>query len=199
MRRLCTPVLLLVMSPLCAELGCSKAAPPQAPPTPAPAPGHAADDPSFDRAWTSLAQKGVDTFYIEDDRGEGLMGNVLRAQGGALAMAPDLQASLRQTGGQALPVSPNPDEVQKVIRQNLGGVKSCYLRVTRDGEPRSGKAIVSFQVGASGHVEELRIDAPAFSGTSLPTCVTGQISHWIFPASQKGGLAISYPFVFVGS
>jgi hypothetical protein len=186
MRRLCTPVLLLVMGPLCAELGCSKAAPPT--PALAPAPGHAADDPSFDRA-----------FYIEDDRGEGLMGNVLRAQGGALAMAPDLQASLRQTGGQALPLSPNPDEVQKVIRQNLGGVKSCYLRVTRDGEPRSGKAIVSFQVGASGHVEELRIDAPAFSGTSLPACVTGQISHWIFPASQKGGLAISYPFVFVGS
>jgi hypothetical protein len=199
MRRLSTPVLLLAMGSVCVGFGCSKTAPPQAPPPPAPPQAHAADDPSFDRAWTSLAKKGVDTYYIEDDRGEGLMGNVLRAQGGALAMAPDLQASLRQPGGQALPLSPSPDEVQKLIRQNLGGVKSCYLRVTRDGEPRSGKAIVSFQIGASGHVEELRIDAPAFSGTSLPTCVTGQISHWIFPPSQKGGLAISYPFVFVGS
>jgi hypothetical protein len=24
------------------------------------------------------------------------------------------------------------------------------------------------------------------------------VSHWVFPKSQKGGLAISYPFVFVG-
>src|ERR1700747_1658126 len=109
MRRLCVPLLLLA-------LGCSKAHPKTTSPA----------DPGFDRAWTTLAQKGVDAFYIEDDRGEGLMGNVLRAQSGALAMAPDLQASLRQPGGQALPVSPNPEEVQKVIRQNLAGVKSCY-------------------------------------------------------------------------
>jgi hypothetical protein len=187
-----TPVWLLLLTS-----GCTKATPTA--PSPAPAAGHAAaTDPGFDKAWTNLAQKGVDAFYIEDDRGEGLMGNVLRAQGGALAVAPDLQASLRQPGARPLPVSPDPDDVQKVIRQNLSGVKSCYLRITRDGESRSGKAIVSFQVGASGHVEELRVDAPAFSGTSLPACVTGQIAHWTFPASQKGGLAISYPFVFVG-
>lgn len=189
MRQLFTPVLLLVLT---GTLACSKPAPPPAAKTTAPA------DPTFDRAWTNLAQKGVDAFYIEDDRAEGLMGNVLRAQSGALAMAPDLQNSLRQPGGQALPESPNPEEVQKVIRQNLAGVKSCYLRVARDGESRSGKAIVSFLVGASGHVEELRVDAPSFSGTSLPACVTGQIAHWVFPPSQKGGLAVSYPFVFVG-
>jgi hypothetical protein len=195
MRQLFTPVLLLVLAggAAASHLGCSKASPPPAAKNTAPA------DPTFDRAWSTLAHKGVDAFYIEDDRAEGLMGNVLRAQSGALAMAPDLQASLRQPGGQALPVSPNPEEVQKVIRQNLGGVKSCYLRVARESESRSGKAIVSFQIGASGHVEDFRIEAPAFTGTSLPGCVTGQITRWVFPASQKGGLAVSYPFVFVGT
>src|SRR5437016_7155882 len=113
MRQLFTPVLLLVLG-----AACSKPAPPPAP---------KATDPAFDHAWTNLAQKGVDAFYIEDDRGEGLMGNVLRAQTGALAMAPNMQDSLRHPGGQALPVSPNPEEVQKAIRQYLGGVKSCYL------------------------------------------------------------------------
>src|SRR5436853_386914 len=28
--------------------------------------------------------------------------------------------------------------------------------------------------------------------------VMGLVSHWAFPRSRKGGLAISYPFVFVG-
>jgi ribonuclease I len=90
------------------------------------------------------------------------------------------------------------DQIQQVIRQNLPGVKACYLRISRDGEQRSGKAIVSFDVGPEGDVRDTKVDAPSFQGTSLPTCVSGMVSHWAFPKSQSGGLAISYPFVFVG-
>lgn len=192
MRPLSLSLLMVLTAAFTLSSACSKKAPPGA--------GSPAAPPNeFDRAWTELAQKNADTFYIEDDRGEGLMGNVLRAQTGAMAMAPNMAASMRQGNDQAdLPVTPKPEEVQKVIRQNLAGVKSCYLRISREGEPRSGKAIVSFKIGASGHVEELRVEAPAFTGTTLPACVTGQIARWEFPASRKGGLAISYPFVFVG-
>ena len=85
-----------------------------------------------------------------------------------------------------------------MIRQNLAGVRACFLRIGRDGDQRSGKAIVSFEIGAAGDVHDTKVDAPAFQGTSLPGCVLGMVSHWVFPKSQKGGLAISYPFVFVG-
>lgn len=173
--------------------GCTKKTPPGGSAETAP-------NAEFDRAWSDLAQKNADTFYIEDDRGEGLMGNVMRAQTGALAMAPNMAASVRQGSDPAgaLPSTPSPDDVQRVIRQNLGGVKSCYLRISRAGDTRSGKAIVSFKINPEGHVEELRVEAPAFTGTTLPSCVSGQIQRWEFPASRKGGLAISYPFVFVG-
>ena len=43
------------------------------------APGAAAS-PEFDQKWSALAKNEVDVFYIEDDRGEGLMGNVRRAR-----------------------------------------------------------------------------------------------------------------------
>ena len=85
-----------------------------------------------------------------------------------------------------------------MIRQNLAGVRACYLRLSRGGDQRSGKAIVSFQIGAGGDVQNTRVEAPAFDGTALPACVVGLVSHWAFPKSLKGGLAISYPFVFVG-
>ena len=98
----------------------------------------------------------------------------------------------------ATPVVPSQEAVQRVIRQNLAGVRACFLRVGRDGDQRSGKAIVSFEIGAAGDVRDTKVDAPAFQGTSLPGCVLGMVSHWVFPKSQKGGLAISYPFVFVG-
>ena len=42
------------------------------------APAAAAGSPEFDQHWSTLAENEVDVFYIEDDRGEGLMGNVRR-------------------------------------------------------------------------------------------------------------------------
>jgi hypothetical protein len=153
----------------------------------------AAGSPEFDQKWSALAKNEVDVFYIEDDRGEGLMGNVRRARN-----QPNLALAARASEPSAPPQVPSQEDVQRVIRQNLPGVRACFLRVGRDGDQRSGKAIVSFQIGASGDVQDTKVDAPAFQGTSLPACVSGTVSHWAFPKSQKGGLAISYPFVFVG-
>ena len=149
--------------------------------------------PEFDQQWSSLADKELEVFYIEDDRGEGLMGNVRRARRGSNDA---LNAKVEDSSG--TPATLSHDAVQKVIRQNLAGVRACFLRVGRDGNQRSGKAIVSFEVGPAGDVHDTKVDAPAFQGTSLPGCVLGMVSHWVFPKSQKGGLAISYPFVFVG-
>ena len=43
----------------------------------------AAATPEFDQKWSALADKELEVFYIEDDRGEGLMGNVRRAKRGS--------------------------------------------------------------------------------------------------------------------
>jgi hypothetical protein len=151
----------------------------------------------FEQRWTTLAQQGTEAFYIEDDGGEGLMGNVLRTQTGAVAMAPLLSESYK--GGGHLPDQPDADKVQKLVRQYLPGVKSCYLRMSREGSPPSGKAIVSFQIAGNGQVQSLKVDAPAFEGTPLSGCITSQVARWVFPASRKGMDGMSYPFVFVGT
>ena len=165
-------------------LGCTKKSDEKAP---------AAASPEFDQKWSSLAEKDLEVFYIEDDRGEGLMGNVRRARRGN-----NDALNAKVENSTATPVVPTQEAVQRVIRQNLAGVRACFLRIGRDGDQRSGKAIVSFEIGAGGDVHDTKVDAPAFQGTSLPGCVLGMVSHWVFPKSQKGGLAISYPFVFVG-
>jgi hypothetical protein len=147
----------------------------------------------FDQKWSTLAQKDVDVFYVWDDRGEGLMGNVRRARHNQNEVQPAPKPPVDR-----LPSAPSPDEIQLVIKQNLPGVKACFLRISHEGEQRSGKAIVSFEIAPGGEVIGTKVDAPAFAGTSLPGCVSGMVSHWAFPKSQNGGLAISYPFVFVG-
>ena len=152
-----------------------------------------ASTPEFDQKWSTLADKDLEVFYIEDDRGEGLMGNVRRAK---RSNNDALSAKVDDTT--ATPTTLSNETVQRVIRQNLAGVRACFLRIGRDGDQRSGKAIVSFEIAAGGDVQNTKVDAPAFQGTSLPGCVLGMVRHWVFPKSQKGGLAISYPFVFVG-
>jgi hypothetical protein len=154
--------------------------------------------PEFDQKWSELAQAGIEVAYIEDDRGEGLMGNVRRAsrvKAEPPAVAPS-EATAENPGG--LPAQPPGEQVQRIIRGNLMAVRGCFMSMARTGQARSGKAIVSFTIGADGRAAGLKVDAPSFVDTPLPGCVTAQISHWEFPKSQRGGGQVSYPFVFVG-
>ena len=173
---------------------CSKRAENKGPSAVASAP---TSDPEFDKKWAALARTGADVAYIEDDRGEGLMGNVRRASR-VKAEAPVLAAPAGDQVLAALPEQPAGEEVQRIIRGNLMAVRGCYMNMARTGQAKSGKAIVSFTIGADGRPASLHVDAPTFSDTPLPGCVTAQISRWSFPKSQKGGGSVSYPFVFVG-
>ena len=80
--------------------------------------------PAFDQRWTTLAQQGTEAFYIEDDGGEGLMGNVRRSQS-ALAVKVPLKPDVKED---SLPEQPDQNKVQQMVRQYLPGVKSCYVR-----------------------------------------------------------------------
>lgn len=161
---------------------------------PAPTP---TNDPHFDTAWAVLAEKGVEAFYVEDDRGDGLMGNVRRAKSTVPVATVHPSAPTPPTPG--LPEETPPEGIQRTIRENLMGIKACFLRVSRDSGQKSGKAIVTFAVAPDGKVGNVRVESPAFGATALPGCVSGLVGHWVFPPSQKGEAAISYPFVFVGS
>ena len=151
----------------------------------------------FDKRWDALAMQGAQAIRIADDQGAALMDNVLGAQAGAVAMAP-LMAESMKTGARpgTLPERLDQTEVQKVVRQYLPGVKSCYQRLTREGDTRTGKAIVSFQINTSGQVEALSVDAPAFDGSQLTSCIDNYVSRWVFPISRSGAQSLSYPLVF---
>jgi hypothetical protein len=160
--------------------------------------GAPAGSPEFDKKWAEMAQAGLEVSYIEDDRGEGLMGNVRRASR-VKAEPPAVAPAAPGAEVAGLPEQPAGELVQRTIRSNLMAVRGCFMSMARTGQARSGKAIVSFSIGADGRAAGLRVDAPAFADTPLPGCVTAQISHWEFPNSQRGGGQVSYPFVFVGS
>ena len=50
----------------------------------------------------------------------------------------------------------------------------------------------------AGTVSTVKVDAPAFSNSGLPSCVTNRARSWTFPKFTQGPKKFSYPFVFVG-
>jgi hypothetical protein len=173
----------LVAFALLIPLGCQKADKSAA----------AASDPKFDQQWGELAKGGAEPLFIEGDlHGAGLMGEVRRA------VEPDPAGKLQLVASAALP-GPLPDaEVVQVIRHNLAGIKGCYQIEERAGTVSSGKAIVSIEIDPTGNVSDVKVDAPAFSASKLPACLSNRARGWTFPKFTQGPKKFSYPFVFVG-
>jgi hypothetical protein len=156
-----------------------------------PAQKTAAVDPAFDKQWSSLTGKGAEPVYIEGElHGAGLMGEVRRAVDPIGTQSPLAADALKGE----LPDS----EAVKVIKANLPAVKACYAVEERNGTVGSGKAIVSLEIDNTGSVKDVKVDAPAFSASGLPNCVSGRARAWTFPKFTQGPKKFSYPFVFVG-
>jgi hypothetical protein len=155
-------------------------------------------DPRFDQAWRALAARGdeeADVFYIEDDRGEGMMARVRRGPRTVPSPAPPPTTAPPPVGE---PEQPSGEAVATTIRSNLPAIKACYLRLTRQGQTLAGRAILSFTVAKDGKAGNVRVDSPVFAESELPRCMSLQVASWSFPRSRRGGLEVSYPFVFVG-
>jgi hypothetical protein len=155
-------------------------------------------DPVFDQAWRALAARGdeeADVFYIEDDRGEGLMARVRRGPKSVPATPPPPSTAPPPAGD---PDQPSGEAVAATVRSNLPGIKACYLRLTRQGKTMAGRAILSFTVEKDGRAGNVKVDSPVFAESELPRCMSQQVASWSFPRSKRGGFEVSYPFVFVG-
>ncbi len=89
----------------------------------------------------------------------------------------------------------NADTVARLIRGQLGGIRSCYERELRQNPALAGRLDVNFTLGSAG-----RITASSTSGlTAAPrvgTCVTGRLRGLVFPIPQGGSVEFSFPFTF---
>jgi hypothetical protein len=154
---------------------------------------HATQEPAdaeFASRWKALAASGTELFYVEQERGQGLLGSVHRA-----GSPPPVEAP---AGAAQRPGLLGDQDVSRLIRGRLSSVKHCYMLEEQSGNTASGKAIITFKITPGGGVEEVRVDAPAFSRSQLPACVINQVRSWQFPKFAGEAMTVSYPFVFVG-
>jgi hypothetical protein len=89
----------------------------------------------------------------------------------------------------------DPSSVARIIRGQLGGIRSCYERELRNNPTLAGRLNVSFTIGTSG-----RITTASTSGLpaapAVGTCVTGRLRGLVFPVPEGGSVGFDFPFTF---
>jgi hypothetical protein len=87
------------------------------------------------------------------------------------------------------------DSVARLIRGQLGGIRSCYERELRQNPTLGGRLDVNFTLGRSG-----RITTASTTGLSaapnVGTCVTGRLRGLVFPVPEGGSVEFTFPFTF---
>ena len=85
--------------------------------------------------------------------------------------------------------------VARMVRGQLGGIRSCYERALRNHPTLSGRLDARFTIGVTG-----RITTIASRGLSeapeVSTCVNTRLRGLIFPTPQGGAVEFSFPFTF---
>lgn len=96
------------------------------------------------------------------------------------------------TGGEG---TVDANEVARIIRGQLGGIRSCYERSTRNNPSLAGRLDLRFTIGASG-----RVTRASSSGMSeapeMGACVVRSIRGLVFPVPAGGSVDFDFPFTF---
>ena len=86
-------------------------------------------------------------------------------------------------------------QVARVIRGQLGGIRSCYERALRNNPTLSGRLTAHFTIGTSGRVTSVNSDGLS-EAPDVGTCVSGVFRRMVFPAPDGGSVDFSFPFNF---
>ena len=86
--------------------------------------------------------------------------------------------------------------VAAVIRQNIGGIRSCYERALRNNPTLSGRLDVRFTIGTSGRVAGSPSSSGLGQAPEVGSCITARIRSLVFPAPNGGAVDFSFPFNF---
>lgn len=146
--------------------------------------GGATESPEFEAEWSQLVSGGAS---VQRVGGAQVTNNASDGVAGLLsaAMPPSV------TGPLTAP------EVDRVMRSRLGSIRMCQAQAERRERLPNGKVIVRFQVSTSGAVENVEVEGPSFSRTTLLSCIRSTVRSLQFRASTQP-FAAAYPYIFAG-
>lgn len=81
-----------------------------------------------------------------------------------------------------------------VRRYYASRAQSCFDQATADNPSLSGQVVVSFHVGADGHVTSARVSRNTTGNDALGSCLARQAEQWSLSPPPSGEVDLSMPF-----
>jgi TonB family protein len=112
----------------------------------------------------------------------------IRASSGESILTPLTEEAYIQGGLSA-------DQIEAVIRRNLGQVAYCYEKGLQKEPSLSGRVAVKFVINPSGSVKNAKIFSSSLDSRNVESCIVSKLRSWRFPQPVGNvSVNVTYPF-----
>jgi hypothetical protein len=101
-------------------------------------------------------------------------------------------------GGGETDGSLSKEQINKVVRAHLAGVKYCYEKELQHKSGLSGGVDVFWVIQPDGAVQKANIKGTTLGDAAVEGCILRQVKQWQFPKAPGQTIVGRYPFIFKG-
>jgi hypothetical protein len=101
-------------------------------------------------------------------------------------------------GGGEMDGSLSKEQINKVVRAHLAGVKYCYEKELQHKSGLSGGVDLYWVIQPDGNVQRASIKKTTMGDAAVEGCILRQVKQWQFPKAAGQTTVERYPFIFKG-
>jgi hypothetical protein len=101
-------------------------------------------------------------------------------------------------GGGETDGSLSKDQINKVVRAHLAGVKYCYEKELQHKSSLSGGIDIFWVISPDGSVAKANVKQSTMNDAAVEGCIVRQVKQWQFPKAPGQTIVGRYPFIFKG-
>jgi hypothetical protein len=102
------------------------------------------------------------------------------------------------SGGGDTDGSLSKEQINKVVRAHLAGVKYCYEKELQHKTSLAGGVDIFWVIQADGTVSKANVKQSSMGDAAVEGCIVRQVKQWQFPKAPGQTIVGRYPFIFKG-
>jgi len=131
-----------------------------------------------------------------DTGGRGKRGN---GRGPKLAERGEREVSVGLgAGGGDTDGSLSKDQIYKVVKAHMAGVKYCYEKELQHKTSLAGGIDIFWVIQPDGTVSKANVKSSSMNDAAVEGCIVRQVKQWQFPKAAAQTTVTRYPFIFKG-
>ncbi len=102
------------------------------------------------------------------------------------------------SGGGETDGSLSKDQINKVVRAHMAGVKYCYEKELQHKSSLAGGIDLYWIIQPDGSVSKANVKQSTMGDAAVEGCIVRQVKQWQFPKAPGQTIVGRYPFIFKG-